>query len=137
MDIVNLYVDGSWDGKFAKWAFIIWDFEHVRIGQGSGKILDPKINTGRQIGGECEAVIQGIKWCEERNFKADIYYDYIGLHNWIADIFNKKPWDTKRDYTKKYRDFMLNHQKYINKMIKVKSHSGNFFNDEVDKLASE
>lgn len=133
---VDLYVDGSFNGKNASWAYIIVK-DDITIGRDSGIINDPIINLGFQVGGECKAVMEGLKHCKEKNYKATIYYDYTGLFNWVADLFNKPPWKTNKEYTKNYRNFILENKDLIIGFQKIKSHTGNYFNEEVDKLAKQ
>ena len=138
MDIVNVYVDGSY-GKnnltyCASWAYIVFNIKNEILHKDKG-ILYGEINSIRQIGGELKSVMEAINYCIKNKYKANIYFDYIGIRNWCHDLFNKTPWKCKNKWTKEYREFMILNKDYINKMIKVKSHSGNEFNDMVDKLA--
>ena len=42
----------------------------------------------------------------------------------------------KNTLTQKYAEFMKEHQKHLNiKFTKIKAHTGDFYNEEVDKLA--
>jgi ribonuclease HI len=134
--MINVYTDGSWDvkGKFAKWAFIAVQDDKV-IHQEKGEIHNAEVNEGQQIGGELKAVIQAVVWAKKNNHKIVVYHDYIGIRSWIADIYNEKPWNTNKSYTKKYREFMLKNKSYIENMIWIKGHSDNKYNNLVDELA--
>lgn len=130
---IDIYVDGSFkDGKVL-WGYIVVLNEEI-VHSDNGEIIDPAVVEGRQVGGECQAVIEALKYCKQYDHRADIYFDYIGLRAWIADCWDEKPWKTNKVYTKKYRAFCLDHRQYFDNFVKVKSHSGNKWNDEVDKL---
>mgnify|MGYP003634196738 CR=1 FL=1 len=132
---VDLYVDGSFrDGRIL-WAYVIVENDK-NIWQGCGGVKDPnaELLSGRQVGGECLAVIEGVKHCALKGMEVNIYYDYTGLRNWISDIFGDTPWKANKSYTKEYRNFCLEHRDNIIGMTKVKSHSGIKWNEYVDQL---
>lgn len=133
MDTVDIYPDGSFNGKNASWAFVAVKNEEI-IHSEKG-VLEGDINKMWQVGGEMAAVMNGVEFCIKNNLKCDIYYDLINLYKWCADIFGEKPWKRKNPYTKLYHDYMIKNKAFINKMIKVKSHSYNKFNDKADGLA--
>lgn len=136
MDKLNCYVDGSFNEttKQASWAFIIIKNEEV-IHTKRGIILDENWNSGRQISGECFAVVNALEWAKENNIKLSIRYDYTGLFNWVADLFNQKPWKTNKEYTILYRKKVLAMRENIVDFVKIKSHSGDRFNELADQLA--
>lgn len=138
MEEVEVYVDGSFKNGRASWAFAVIKDGAV-ISEAAGIITDKEINKGHQIGGECAAVINALKWAAKNNKSLIVYYDYVGLKNWIADLINPRhrPWARNRSYTEAYRRFCLNHKNHIKKFIKVKGHSGNKWNEYVDKLAGK
>ncbi len=135
---VNLYTDGSFDGKNAKWAYIIIETKTDKILHQNKGVLDGEINQMYQIGGEIFAVQEGLKYCLSHGYKSHIYYDYTGLYNWVSDYFDKslRPWKTKKIFTKEYRAFIKKHLYQIFDFNKVKSHSGDKYNEMVDVLAA-
>lgn len=135
-EIVNLYCDGSFNGKNASWGFIVVDKNNKILYKNKG-ILAGEINKMYQIGGEIYGCIEGIKYCISAGFICKVYYDYQGLQSWVADIYGGKVWKAKNEWSQMYRNFIIQHKQHINSFNKVKSHSGNKFNEEVDKLIKQ
>lgn len=133
MKTYNIYSDGSFIAGRARWAFLVE--KDGEIIHQAGGALDGKVNESYQIGGECQAAIEAIKWTKSQNGRAKVHYDYIGLENWIADIWGRKPWKANKPWTQEYRKFMLDNKQYIHSFIKVKAHSGQTFNELVDNIA--
>ena len=125
---LDVYTDGSFNGKQASWAFIVIENDKV-IFQNRG-VLDGDINSMYQIGGEIKAAENTVLWAKEFGYKIVINYDYTGVENWGRGL-----WKTKNPHTEAYKEFMLKHKEYINSFVKIKSHSNNLFNDMVDQLA--
>lgn len=157
---IKLYVDGSFINGNIGYGGVILDQDDNIIYQYNGKIDNEELIKMRQIGGEIEALIKGLEWIEnnlinkekinidkeddknkiefEKDLKKDnenllieIYYDYEGLYKW----FNGE-WKTKNLYTFKYKNYISDFKMNLN-WIKVKSHSKNYWNDYVDKLAKK
>jgi ribonuclease HI len=134
MKQVDIYVDGSFDGSKASWAFIAVDND-IEIHRQKG-YLSGEINEMRQIGGEIESVLRAVEFCASNGYVANIYYDYIGIFKWVADSFGEAAWKTNNKWTKAYRSEILSKANCIKEFKKVKSHSGDKWNEEVDKFAS-
>lgn len=81
--------------------------------------------------GELRAVIESINYSMYNKYKdINIYYDFSGIKNLALDNCN-----SKNDVTRNYRSFIKDKLKIINiKFIKIKSHSGNKYNNLVDEL---
>mgnify|MGYP003964373557 FL=1 len=143
-DIVyDAYVDGSFSAKFDKgsWAYTIVENEKdISIAQASGLIdytLQPELKKLRNIATECQAVIEALTYASQYRCKLNIYYDYIGLERWVWDITdNQKPWQCKTDFTWEYRQSVIEYENNLNKMIWVKGHAGNKWNEYTDDLAT-
>ena len=61
----------------------------------------------------------------------EIRYDYEGIEKWATNA-----WKANNTLTKKYAEFMRRKQTQIRiSFRKVKSHSGDYYNEKVDKLA--
>ena len=131
MHKIEAYVDGSYkDGKVGWGAVIIKDGE--LYGEFSGIVDDEEVHGTRQVAGELKAVKEIIFWCKEQKIKEiSIHYDYTGIKEWVAGT-----WKAKNPVTQDYRDYVRASGVKIN-WIKVKSHSGNKYNDKADKLARE
>ena len=143
-DIVyDAYVDGSFSAKFDKgsWAYTIVESDQdVSIAEASGLIdyaLQPDLKKLRNIATECQAVIHSLEYASQHGCKLNIHYDYIGLERWVWDITdNQTPWQCKNDFTWDYRQTVIEYEQYINKMIWVKGHAGNKWNEYTDVLAT-
>lgn len=132
--ILDTYVDGSYR-QVSSWSFVIIDKGTV-LHESSG-VLTGDINKHRQIGGEMESVKKALDYAIHNQFKIRVFYDYIGLYKWVADIWNEPIWRAKTHYTKVYRDYVLKRADFLHSMVKVKSHSGEKWNEYVDRLASK
>lgn len=136
MKIYDCFTDGSFnlETQKASWAFIIIDGDKI-IHQNKGIIENPDWNTGRQIAGECFAVVNALEWAAQNNAKLNVNYDYTGVYFWVCDIWGQNRWKANREYTAKYRKKVLDLSRNLEKMTKVKAHAGVAFNEYVDKLA--
>ncbi|MDO5564061.1 MAG: RNAse H family protein [Eubacteriales bacterium] len=129
------YVDGSFNESLGRYSFaciLILSNKKTFEYFGSGDNEDTK--QIRNVAGEMLGAMFATKWATINNFKSiDIYYDYIGIEAWAV---NK--WKTKNVFTKKYADFMNEYKKYLKiNFYKVLAHSGDKYNEKVDKLAKE
>lgn len=136
MKIIDIYTDGSYSAikNVGKWAFVAVENNEI-IFKNSGLITDKNFLTGYQISCECQAVLEGLTWAKNNNYKAKIHVDYLGLICWVNDIWNEKPWKTNKEYTILYREKVRELRENLDSMVKVKSHSGNFYNELTDRLA--
>src|SRR6478736_8027631 len=132
MDIkpLEIYVDGSFLNDKAQWAFIVIEDDAVTYSE-RGQ-LEGEVNSMRQIGGELKGVIQAVCYARRVQTPAIIYHDYNGISMWVADLFGGKAWNTNNEWTTKYRDFICKNRKHIHSFVKVKGHTGNKWNEEVD-----
>ena len=131
MKKIEAYVDGSYrEGKVGWGAVIVKDDE--LYGELSGVLDEEEVQGTRQVAGELKAVKEVIFWCKEQKIKEIyIYYDYTGIKEWITGA-----WKAKNSVTQDYRDYVRTSGINIH-WVKVKSHSGNRYNDKADKLARE
>jgi ribonuclease HI len=101
-------VDGSYQkGRTAYGAIIRKNGKVIK--KLSGEVTEKETDGSRQIAGELRAVEETVNWCKE---------------NKINDI------------TKKYAMFMNKAGMKIN-WVKIKSHTGVYWNEEADKLANK
>ena len=131
MHKTEAYVDGSYkDGKVGWGAVILKDGE--LYGEFSGIVDEEEVNGTRQVAGELKAVKEIIFWCKEQKVnEIYLHYDYVGIKDWITGA-----WKAKNSVTQDYRDYVRASGVKIH-WIKVKSHSGDKYNDKADKLARE
>lgn len=85
------------------------------------------------VAGELSAAMYAMKQAKDNGYKKlTLYYDYVGIENWLNGC-----WKTKNKYTKLYNQYYIQKIKpYIEiEFVKIKSHSKNMYNDEADLLA--
>lgn len=131
---MDFYVDGSYNKNtgYYGWAYVAVKGDSI-VHQNSGS--STKANSIWSIAGELSATMNAIKYAyDTKVFSITIYYDYEGIGEWAEGR-----WRTKNMYTKQYVEFI---DKYKNKgmnikFCKIQGHSGNKYNDIVDKLAGK
>lgn len=135
--LVDVYTDGSFRKEEIRWGFVIV-LDNKELHRGSGS-MPKSYNCYRQVAGELMAVGRAIEWAKLNDYKINLFYDYIGVYNWVADIKNDKKnlWQAKKDLTKRYRKFMLENARVVESFTWVKGHSGNKWNEVVDQLMWE
>lgn len=132
-----IYCDGSYNIKThnASYATLIMDTNYNVIDNFSGVITDAGLCNMRNVGGEIIAAKLGMVYCEKNDIKiADIFYDYKGIENWCT-----KKWKANNPYTRAYSVYYdeLRHKGFIFRFHHVKGHSGNKYNDIVDRMAKD
>lgn len=132
---ITAYIDGSYDDKkkLFSYAGIIFFKDEKRI-EFAFADSDTTLVELRNVAGEIKAAMYAINIAIENKAKSiDIYYDYMGIESWA-----NKEWKAKNSFTKHYVDYIDAVKPKINIYFKkVKSHSGNKYNDEVDLLAKQ
>ena len=128
---ISIYVDGSFYNHKIGYAAIILEDANV-IHTIKGSLKDKESLKTRQVAGELQAVLDAVNWCEANSIKeAQIYYDYTGIENWARGL-----WKTNNPITISYQSKIQATKVKIG-WHKVKSHSGNRYNEMVDQLAKE
>lgn len=139
---MKIYVDGSYNPKTKVWggAAILMQDDDVLIKE--ILVSDKDLNGSRQINGELESTIHALRYVLEHLSEIDdkkitIFYDYAGIEKWAIGEWAARK-DVAIDYKKRVqRHLMLlryEHKIEIN-FSKVKAHSGEEFNEKVDRLA--
>lgn len=131
-DYIYLYVDGSYRKTELKYSYAFVLVKDSKIIYERCNIKkEPVGNKIEHIAGELKAVIEGIRYIKFKKYKnINVHYDFQG----IADLalLDCKP---RNETTKRYKNFIKKNMKILNIIFtKVKSHSGNIFNERVDKL---
>lgn len=128
-NLIHIYVDGSFINNRIGAAYIIIK-DGKQIAEKSFEVLGDIFLPLRNVSGEIKAIESAINWCELYKINTvSIYYDYTGLENWACGR-----WKRNNSVTQAYYEFMIS--KKINiKWMKVKSHSNDYWNEKVDKLA--
>ena len=126
------YVDGSYDNSVKAYGYgaIIFVDQKKQIISGYGD--EKELVELRNVAGEVKAAIKTMEYCLENKIdNLDIYYDYVGIENWFTG-----KWKANTTLTKEYVNFANNIKTQLKvKFIKVKAHTGNKYNEEVDSIA--
>lgn len=128
------YVDGSYNPKSKVYGYgavlILGESEY----EFSGFDNEKDKSEMRNVSGELMGVVEIIKYCIEQNINSiNIYYDYMGIECWANG-----EWKTNKTYTREYAEFIRKSRTYIDiTFSKVKAHSGDYYNEIVDKLAKK
>ena len=129
------YVDGSFDVAIEKYAFgcviLTPDGEIIRE---SGNGDNPEALAIRNVAGEMLGAMTAVRWAIKNGYDAiELRYDYEGIEKWATGA-----WKAKNALTQKYAEYMQRQKRYIKiSFQKVKAHSGDYYNEEADKLAKE
>jgi ribonuclease HI len=124
----EVYTDGSYiNGKYSYGYAFIRDEQVVLESNGVGEDLEAA--KMRNVAGEIAAVQFAVEKAKTMGVRIRIYHDYSGISQWVNGS-----WQAKNKFTQAYVAFMRAHQDYY-EFKKVTGHSGDRFNDYVDRLA--
>lgn len=131
---VVAYVDGSFNqesSEFSYGAVIFYQGEQMHFAE---KFSDPDLASMRNVAGEIKGSERAMAFAVEKEAKSlTIHHDYEGIAKWCTG-----EWQAKKPGTIAYKQYFDKIKKDVNvKFVKVKSHSGDEFNDLADKLAKE
>ncbi|NLH02483.1 MAG: reverse transcriptase-like protein [Clostridiales bacterium] len=126
------YVDGSFDVKVGYYAYGVILFSKDGKFTYSGRGNEKDLIEMRNVSGEIKGAMVAMNIALEKNIDTlYLYYDYMGIEKWLTG-----EWKTNKIGTKKYKEFYDSIKDRLNVVFKkVKSHSGDTYNEEVDKLA--
>jgi ribonuclease HI len=142
---IDLYVDGSVNTITGNvgWAFALVGNNKL-LAENLGKLTNPHAKKVRQVSGELAATVYGLEthFSSIPNIPVDIFYDYNGIYFWVCDLFSKdRAWKRKNRVTEFYRTriekIIESNGSNLITFSKVKSHSGVYWNEYVDKLAKK
>lgn len=132
-ETVYSFVDGSFNeelGIYGCGGFLINGNERYEISGCNGDELVSMRNIAGEILGARLAVEKAL---ELGLSEITIFYDYLGIENWVTGKY-----EAKKEGTKRYRDFMRQASEKIDiKFKKVRGHIGIAGNEEADKLAKK
>lgn len=130
-----IYIDGSYNAKMSSYGFgmhVILKDRKEESYFGCGQ--DNELAQVRNVAGELLGAIRALQYANNnklRNIK--LCYDFEGIEKWITG-----KWETKNNITKSYKEEFIKLSEGINiKFEKVKAHSGEKYNEIVDKLAKK
>lgn len=129
------YVDGSFDAAIGKYAFgcvILTPDGDIIKESGNGD--NPESLAIRNVAGEMLGAMTAVRWAIKNGYdNLELRYDYDGIEKWATGV-----WKAKNTLTQKYAEYMQRQQNHIKiSFRKVKAHSGDYYNEEADKLAKE
>lgn len=126
----EVYTDGSYvDGNYSYGYAFIKDDEVILESNGVGQDLEAA--KMRNVAGELAAVLFAVEKAKKLGVRIRIYHDYSGISEWVNGN-----WQAKNKYTQAYVTFMRENRDYY-EFKKVTGHSGDRFNDYVDRLAKK
>ncbi|GAA0469355.1 viroplasmin family protein [Alkalibacillus silvisoli] len=131
---VVAYVDGSFNevsSEFSYGSVIFYQGEQTHFAE---KFSDPDLVSMRNVAGEIKGSERAMAFAVEKGAKSlTIHHDYEGISKWCTG-----EWKAKKPGTIAYKQCFDNIKNDVKvKFVKVKSHSGDEFNDLADKLAKD
>ena len=128
------YVDGSFNkdkGYYSYGAIMFTKDEKITS---SSRGNDSELIEMRNVAGEIEGAMAAMIIAFKRNIDIlYLHYDYMGIEKWANG-----EWKANKVGTKKYAEYYNSIKDKLKVIfIKVKAHSGNKYNEEVDTLAKE
>lgn len=135
LDGLIAYVDGSYDKRTERAGFgaILIEDDKV-IHEASKEIAINKDDNLWNVSAEIGGVLYAVNYAISNQYdKIHVHYDYAGLEKWAT-----KEWRANKPTTKEYQKQMeqLMHQIKVD-FIKVKAHTGDFYNERADDLAKQ
>lgn len=129
---LHIYVDGSCNPdtlQYSYGAVVVWDGTVSTYKE----MFDDEYSPMRNVAGEVRGAIFAMNYCRNVGEKrVTIYHDYTGISDWANGY-----WKANTAFTREYKQIvatMLRDGFEIN-FVKIKSHSGDKYNDLADKMA--
>lgn len=132
---IIFYVDGSFDTTTQAYSYGVIIVEDNEIKEKFSCAFDEdEYSVHRNVAGEIRGAVKAIQLALNRKYKKiKIFYDYEGIKKWAT-----KEWKANKKLTQMYSSFFSTASKEIEITFEhIKSHSGNIFNDTVDRLAKD
>lgn len=129
------YVDGSYNIKTKEYGYgcIILQGQEV-IAEFYDKGNKENYASMRNVAGEILGSLAAIKYACEHNYPSIcIYYDYEGIEKWADGLWKANKEATKQ-YVEKIKEYRKTMEIYFQKVL---AHSGDYYNERVDKLAKK
>lgn len=130
------YVDGSFNAKKKVYGYGVVLIEGQKVikrlyGHGDQEDCLSSRNVAGEIFGSLTAVKYAVEHPEYDGIV--IYYDYMGIEKWAVG-----EWKANKKLTQYYASKMAEYRKQIPIVfMKVEAHTGDFYNEEADKLAKK
>lgn len=132
---VDLWVDGSYVAEGERsaigWAALIVEGEQ-ELYRAAGSDVPEEARSQRNVAGEIVAVRNGLSWCQEHGLpRISLYHDYEGLEAWVTGR-----WQARNPFTTAYARF-VRECGIVVQWQKVRAHTGNPRNEQVDQMARQ
>lgn len=129
------YVDGSYNIKNKEYGYgciLIEGQQVIQKFYGKGSHID--YVSMRNVAGEILGSEKAIQYAVDHHYQyICIYYDYEGIEKWATGM-----WKANKPGTQAYQKFIRENQQYITiTFTKVLAHSGDYYNEQADKLAKK
>ena len=131
-----IYCDGSYDDILKRYSYgVIMIDQDGNETSLSGSGNDSRYLPSRNVAGEVFGAINGLEQAFRSGYRnVRLCHDYIGLENWATG-----EWKANTEISRMYQNA---YHKLVSKGLKVtfekvKSHSGNPYNDRADALAKK
>ncbi|MDR3239206.1 MAG: hypothetical protein LBT44_03850 [Clostridiales bacterium] len=128
------YVDGSYLHEIRTFSYGIVLFYLGQEYHFAEKLRTPELVGMRNVAGEIMGAEKAMRFCLENGIsELEIFYDYEGVARWCTG-----EWKANKIGTKAYKAFYQSlHGKVRVTFSKVRSHSGDTYNDLADLLAKK
>jgi 5'-methylthioadenosine/S-adenosylhomocysteine nucleosidase len=128
------YVDGSFDKDKNKYSYGGILIHNGEVIESFNKSFNDDFIIHHNVAGEVRGASYVINHAIKKGIKElHLYFDYEGISKFYSGL-----WKPKTELGMKYQEFAEEAKKKINVIFhKVKSHSNNYYNDLVDKLAKD
>lgn len=128
------YVDGSYDVQNHHYSYGVVILNNGEEKRFYKKFDNPDMADMRNVAGEIKGSEFAMRYCIREEIKqVTIFYDYQGVSKWCLG-----EWKTNKDGTRAYKEFYDQIKNLLDvKFVKVKSHSGDKYNDIADALAKK
>lgn len=133
-DGVVAYVDGSYHavtGEFSYGVVILRDGQEICFKE---KQNDAELAAMRNVAGEIMGARRAMRYAVEEGLsQITIVHDYEGIARWCLG-----EWKANKEGTRAYKAYYDSIKDKVHIIFrKVKGHSGDYYNDMVDRLAKE
>lgn len=133
-DEMIAYVDGSFDLNINNYSYGVIYFHNGNKNSLYGKGKHDELIEMRNVAGEIEAAKNAMEVAVKSQVKTlYLYHDYEGIQKWCTG-----EWKANKNATQEYKQYYEEIKDKLKvQFIKVKSHSGDKYNEEVDLLAKK
>lgn len=129
---IEAYIDGSYDDHIKRYSYAAIIFHKGIKKEFAQSESDINLVALRNVAGELKAAMYVMQYALNNSAKSiEIFYDYNGIEMWATGA-----WKANTEFTRRYTDYCKQVMTQISiKFTKIKSHTGNQYNEEVDRLA--